>query len=111
VSRAGCPHPNEACYEVERSCCCYHGATRTPRTRSIQNQSTPTPLISDFQWTRRFSPLSNDVVKVLRHSPLELSSISSVIGRTKDGLEKGGEIARAVHSETTAPPEMSQEQT
>jgi hypothetical protein len=55
VSRAGCPHPNEAYYEVERSCCCYHAATRTPRTRSIQehhhlvrivgNQSTPTLLI------------------------------------------------------------------
>ncbi len=51
------------------------------------------------------------LVNVLRYSPLELSAIRDLLGRTKDGLEKGGEIARAVHSETTAPREMSQEQT
>ena len=62
---------------------------------------------SDFQWTRRFFP----VLKDLSRSPLELSAIGSVIRRNKDGLEKRGEIALAVHSETTAPPEMSQEQT
>ncbi len=63
---------------------------------------------SDFQWMRRFFP----VLKDLSRSPLELSAIGSVIRRNKDGLEKrGGEISRAVYSETTAPPEMNQEQT
>ncbi len=62
---------------------------------------------SDFQWTRRFF----SVLKDLSSSPLELSAIGSVIRRNKDGLEKRGEIARAVHSETAAPLKMNQEPT
>jgi len=42
---------------------------------------------------------------------LELSAIGSEIRRNKDGLEKRGEIARGVRSDTIAPPKMSQEQT
>ena len=60
-----------------------------------------------FERICRFFP----VLKDLSRSPLELSEIGSVIRRRKEELEKRGGIAWAVHSDTTAPLKMSQEQT
>ena len=57
------------------------------------------------------APSGGAVFRPDTHHNGKYSGISSGIGRTTDEMERRDEIARAIGSDTTATPEMSQEQT